>query len=231
MLPPRLFRVRTFVVCSVISFIIGFAMFGAMTYLPTFLQVVHGYSPTLSGVHMIPMVIGLLLSSTASGQIVSRTGRYKVFPIVGTAVTAVGLLLLHQLDEFTATWMMSLYFFVFGLGLGLVMQVLVLAVQNAVGYEDLGAATSGATFFRSIGASFGVSVFGTVFTNQLSDKLAFGADAGYGCRPVSTPRSSRPTRRPSPGCRRPSRRRCCTPIRSRSRPSSCGPCRSRWSAS
>ena len=170
-LPPRLFRVRTFVVCSVISFIIGFAMFGAMTYLPTFLQVVHGYSPTLSGVHIIPMVVGLLISSTGSGQIVSRTGRYKVFPIVGTAVTAVGLLLLHQLDEFTATWLMSLYFFVFGLGLGLVMQVLVLAVQNAVGYEDLGSATSGATFFRSIGASFGVSVFGAVFAGQLSDRL------------------------------------------------------------
>ncbi|MFI0939458.1 MFS transporter [Streptomyces sp. NPDC021020] len=171
-LPPKLFRVRTFVVCSVISFIIGFAMFGAMTYLPTFLQVVHGYSPTLSGVHMIPMVVGLLLASTGSGQIVSRTGRYKIFPILGTAVTAIGLLLLHTLDEHTATWVMSLYFFVFGLGLGMVMQVLVLAVQNAVGYEDLGSATSGATFFRSIGASFGVSVFGTVFTNQLSDKLS-----------------------------------------------------------
>ncbi|MFG1806312.1 MFS transporter [Streptomyces sp. NPDC049040] len=171
-LPPRLFRQRTFVVCSVISFIIGFAMFGALTYLPTFLQVVHGYSPTLSGVHMIPLVAGLLISSTGSGQIVSRTGHYKVFPIVGTAVTAVGLLLLHQLDEHTAIWLMSLYFFVFGLGLGLVMQVLVLAVQNAVGYEDLGSATSGTTFFRSIGASFGVSVFGTIFTNQLSDKLA-----------------------------------------------------------
>jgi len=170
-LPPRLFRVRTFVICSAISFIIGFAMFGAMTYLPTFLQVVHGYSPTLSGVHMIPMVAGLLLSSTASGQIVTRTGHYKVFPIAGTAVTAVGLFLLHQLDEFTSTWLMSLFFFVFGLGLGLVMQVLVLAVQNSVGYEDLGSATSGATFFRSIGASFGVAVFGTIFTNQLSGRL------------------------------------------------------------
>jgi EmrB/QacA subfamily drug resistance transporter len=170
-LPPRLFRGRTFVVCSVISFIIGFAMFGAMTYLPTFLQVVRGYSPTLSGVHMIPMVVGLLIASTGSGQIISRTGRYKIFPILGTAVTAVGLLLLHQLDEHTAVWLMSLYFFIFGFGLGMVMQVLVLAVQNAVGYEDLGSATSGATFFRSIGASFGVSVFGTVFTNQLRDKL------------------------------------------------------------
>ncbi|MEV6009668.1 MFS transporter [Streptomyces sp. NPDC051976] len=171
-LPPKLFGNRTFVLCSVISFVIGFAMFGAMTYLPTFLQVVHGYSPTLSGVHMIPMVIGMLVSSTASGQIVSRTGRYKVFPIAGTAVTTVGLLLLHELDESTSTWVMSLYFLLFGFGLGLVMQVLVLAVQNAVGYEDLGSATSGATFFRSIGASFGVSIFGTIFANQLADKLA-----------------------------------------------------------
>ncbi|WP_228984503.1 MFS transporter, partial [Streptomyces sp. DH12] len=96
-LPLKLFRVRTFTLSAVISFIVGFAMFGALTYLPTFLQVVHGISPTLSGVHMLPMVAGMLLSSTGSGQIVSRTGRWKVFPITGTAVTAVGLLLLHQL--------------------------------------------------------------------------------------------------------------------------------------
>jgi EmrB/QacA subfamily drug resistance transporter len=170
-LPLPLFRVRTFVLCSVISFVVGFAMFGAMTYLPTFLQVVHGYSPTMSGVHMIPMVVGMLISSTGSGQIVSRTGRYKVFPIAGTGLTAIGLLLLHQLDEYTATWVMSLYFLLFGFGLGLVMQVLILAVQNSVGYQDLGAATSGATFFRSIGASFGVSIFGTVFTDQLRDRV------------------------------------------------------------
>ncbi|MFD4572589.1 MDR family MFS transporter [Streptomyces sp. NPDC058417] len=170
-LPLKLFRVRTFALSAVISFIVGFAMFGAMTYLPTFLQVVHGVSPTLSGVHMLPMVFGLLLASTASGQIVSRTGRWKVFPVTGTAVTAIGLLLLHQLDEHSSTGEMSAYFFVFGLGLGLVMQVLVLIVQNAVSYEDLGVATSGATFFRSIGASFGVAIFGTVFTNLLGDKL------------------------------------------------------------
>ncbi|MGV9555216.1 DHA2 family efflux MFS transporter permease subunit [Streptomyces sp. NPDC003401] len=171
-LPLKLFRIRTFTLSAVISFIIGFAMFGAMTYLPTFLQVVHGVSPTLSGVHMLPMVAGLLLASTASGQIVSRTGRWKVFPVVGTAVTTVGLLLLHQLDEHSSTAEMSVFFFVFGLGLGLVMQVLVLIVQNAVSYQDLGVATSGATFFRSIGASFGVAIFGTVFTDRLGGKLA-----------------------------------------------------------
>ncbi|MFF7788951.1 DHA2 family efflux MFS transporter permease subunit [Streptomyces sp. NPDC007991] len=170
-LPLKLFRVRTFTLAAVISFVVGFAMFGALTYLPTFLQVVHGISPTMSGVHMLPMVLGLLLASTASGQIVSRTGRWKVFPIAGTGVTTLGLLLLHQLDEHSSTAELSGFFFVFGLGLGLVMQVLVLIVQNAVPYEDLGVATSGATFFRSIGASFGVAVFGTVFAGRLGDQL------------------------------------------------------------
>ncbi|MET9381546.1 MFS transporter [Streptomyces sp. NPDC002928] len=170
-LPLKLFRIRTFTLSAVISFIVGFAMFGAMTYLPTFLQVVQGISPTLSGVHMLPMVVGMLLSSTLSGQIVSRTGRWKVFPIAGTGVTTLGLLLLHRMDEHSSTAEMSVYFFVFGLGLGLVMQVLVLIVQNAVSYEDLGVATSGATFFRSIGASFGVAIFGTVFASRLADKL------------------------------------------------------------
>ncbi|MCX4582435.1 MFS transporter [Streptomyces sp. NBC_01481] len=176
-LPLKLFRIRTFTLVAVISFIVGFAMFGAMTYLPTFLQVVQGVSPTLSGVHMLPMVLGMLIASTASGQIVSRTGRWKIFPIAGTGITAVGLFLLHQLDVSSSTWEMSTYFFVFGAGLGLVMQVLVLVVQNSVGYEDLGVATSGATFFRSIGASFGVSIFGTIFTSRLGDKLS-GALAG-----------------------------------------------------
>ncbi|MET9619408.1 MFS transporter [Streptomyces sp. NPDC006464] len=170
-LPLKLFRIRTFTLVSVISFVVGFAMFGAMTFLPTFLQVVQGVTPTMSGVHMLPMVLGLLITSTASGQIVSRTGRWKVFPIAGTGITALGLLLLHRLTETSSAWEMSVYFFVFGAGLGLVMQVLVLVVQNAVSYEDLGVATSGATFFRSIGASFGVAVFGTIFTSRLNAEL------------------------------------------------------------
>ncbi|WP_405391135.1 MDR family MFS transporter [Streptomyces sp. NBC_01102] len=170
-LPLKLFHIRTFSLVAVISFIIGFAMFGAMTYLPTFLQVVHGITPTMSGVHMLPMVFGMLITSTGSGQIVSRTGRWKIFPVAGTALTAAGLMLLHQLSETSSTLQMSIYFFVFGAGLGLVMQVLVLVAQNSVSYEDLGVATSGATFFRSIGASFGVAVFGTIFTNRLTGKL------------------------------------------------------------
>ncbi|MFZ3557318.1 DHA2 family efflux MFS transporter permease subunit [Streptomyces sp. BH055] len=187
-LPMRLFRVRTFTLSAVISFVIGFAMFGAMTYLPTFLQVVQGVTPTMSGVHMLPMVFGILLSTTLSGQVVSRTGRWKVFPVAGTAITMIGLLLLHNMDEHTATGIMSLYFFVFGAGLGLVMQVLVLIVQNAVPYEDLGVATSGATFFRSIGASFGVAIFGTIFANQLASRLG-DALAGRQLPPGVTPDS------------------------------------------
>ncbi len=187
-LPLRLFRIRTFSLCSVIGFVIGFAMFGAMTYLPTFLQVVHGITPTLSGVHMLPMVLGMLIASTASGQIVSRTGRYKVFPIAGTAVTMGGLYFLHTLNEFTGNATMSAAFFVFGFGLGLVMQVLVLVVQNAVSYEDLGVATSGATFFRSIGASFGVAVFGTVFAGELKGRIS-AAVAGAPLPPGFDPKA------------------------------------------
>ncbi|MEU7032644.1 MFS transporter [Streptomyces sp. NPDC046237] len=170
-LPLKLFRIRTFTLVSVISFVVGFAMFGALTYLPTFLQVVQGVTPTVSGLHMLPMVLGMLITSTVSGQIVSRTGRWKVFPIAGTGITALGLLLLNELTENSSTWETSACFFVFGVGLGLVMQVLVLVVQNAVSYQDLGVATSGATFFRSIGASFGVAIFGTIFTHRLNIKL------------------------------------------------------------
>ncbi|MET8014333.1 MFS transporter [Streptomyces sp. NPDC005271] len=185
-LPLKLFRSRTFTLCAVIGFIVGFAMFGSMVYLPTFLQVVQGVSPTMSGVHMLPMVLGMLFTSTLSGHLVSRTGRYKVFPILGTAVTAVGLLLLHQLRESSGVVEMSAYFFVFGGGLGLVIQVLVLIVQNSVSYQDLGVVTSGATFFRSIGASFGVSVFGTIFVNNLRPHIA-DALAGRRLPPGITP--------------------------------------------
>ncbi|MFE2728119.1 DHA2 family efflux MFS transporter permease subunit [Kitasatospora sp. NPDC059327] len=186
-LPLRLFRSRTFSLVAVISFVVGFAMFGALTYLPTFLQVVMQVSPTMSGIHMLPMVLGMLLTSIGSGQIVARTGHYRAFPIAGTAVTTVGLLLLSRLDENSGTFEMSCYFLVFGLGLGLVMQVLVLIVQNSVGYQDLGVATAGATFFRSIGASFGVSIFGTVFASglnsRLSDALATGVPVPPGFDP------------------------------------------------
>lgn len=170
-LPPSLFSNRNFTLCAAISFVIGFAMFGAMTYLPTFLQVVHGVSPTMSGVHMLPMVFGVLISSTLSGQLITHTGHWKVFPVLGTALTTVGLLLLHRMTPTSSQLEMSLYFAVFGLGLGLVLQVLVLVGQNAVRYADLGVATSGVTFFRSIGASVGVAVFGAIFASLLGGRL------------------------------------------------------------
>jgi EmrB/QacA subfamily drug resistance transporter len=171
-LPMRLFKNRVFGVSSAIGFVVGFAMFGAITFLPLYLQIVKGVDPTVSGLRLLPMMAGLLLTSISSGQLISRTGRYKVFPILGTALMTIGLVLLSRLGPETSWLDASLYMFVFGLGLGSVMQVLVIAVQNAVDYRDLGAATSGATYFRSIGGSFGTAVFGSIFSNRLSANLA-----------------------------------------------------------
>ncbi|MBV9208263.1 MAG: MFS transporter [Actinobacteria bacterium] len=171
-LPLRLFRNQVFTISSAISLAAGFAMFGSISYLPLFLQVVHGVSPTLSGIYLLPMVGGLLITSIASGQLIARTGRYKVFPIIGTTMLMAALFLLSRLDEHTSAGYLALYFFVLGFALGLILQVLVIAVQNSADYEDLGAATSGVTFFRSIGGSFGVSVFGAIFANRLASELA-----------------------------------------------------------
>jgi EmrB/QacA subfamily drug resistance transporter len=167
-----LFRNQVFCIAAAIGLAAGFAMFGALSYLPLFLQVAHGVSPTISGVYLLPMVLGLLATSVTSGQLIARTGRYKVYPIVGSALMAIALYLLSTLDENTPSWLMNLYFFFLGASLGLIIQVLVIAVQNTVSYSDLGAATSGVTFFRTIGGAFGVSVVGAIFTNQLASKLA-----------------------------------------------------------
>jgi EmrB/QacA subfamily drug resistance transporter len=171
-LPLRLFRSPVFSVCAIIAFCAGFAMFGALSFLPLFLQVVHGVSATLSGVYLLPMVLGLLLTSIGSGQLISRMGRYKVFPIIGTALLITALALLSTLSVTTSTLVLNVYFFVLGLGLGLILQVLVIAVQNSADYADLGAATSGVTFFRSIGGSFGVAICGSIFSNRLASGLA-----------------------------------------------------------
>ena len=170
-LPLRLFRNPVFTVSAGISLAAGFAMFGSLSYLPLFLQVVRGVTATLSGVYLLPMVVGLLLTSVSSGQLIARTGRYKVYPIVGTAIMAVALYLLSKIDEYTSTLVLNLDFFILGFSLGLILQVLVIAVQNSVDYADLGAATSGVTFFRSMGGAFGVSVFGAIFSNRLTAEL------------------------------------------------------------
>ncbi len=171
-LPLRLFRDRVFSVCAGIGFAAGFAMFGALAFLPLFLQVVRGVSATISGVYLLPMVIGLLLTSVGSGQLISRRGRYKIFPVIGTALLVVALLLLSRLSVTTSSLVVNVYLFILGLSLGLILQVLVIAVQNSADYADLGAATSGSTFFRTIGGAFGVAICGSIFSNRLRTELA-----------------------------------------------------------
>jgi EmrB/QacA subfamily drug resistance transporter len=170
-LPPALLRAPIFAVAGALSAIVGFALFGSVTFLPLYFQTVDAASPTEAGLRLIPMMAGVLVMSIASGQLISRTGRYRIFPIVGTAVMALGLLLLSTLEVGTSGAASAAYLLVLGLGLGSVMQVLVLVVQNAVGYEVLGAATSGVTLFRGIGGSLGAATFGTIFTSRLISEL------------------------------------------------------------
>jgi EmrB/QacA subfamily drug resistance transporter len=177
-LPPHLFRNRVFVVTSALGFVVGFALFGSLTYLPLFQQVVRGLDPTESGLQMLPLMGGLLIASIGSGQIISRIGRYRIFPILGTAIACIGLYLLSGIDSSIHAGTMAVYMAILGFGLGLVMQVLVLAVQNAVSYSELGVATSGATLFRSIGGSMGTAVLGAIFANRLATELALKLPAG-----------------------------------------------------
>lgn len=171
-LPMRLFRQQTFVVTSIVGLIVGFALFGSVTYFPLYLQVVKGVSPTASGMQMVPMMGGMLVTSILSGQLISRTGRYKVFPVLGTGVMTAGLFLLSRLTPTSTNATASLLMLVLGVGLGMVMQVLVIAVQNDVDYRDLGVATSGATLFRLIGGSLGTAILGAIFAARLSVNLA-----------------------------------------------------------
>jgi EmrB/QacA subfamily drug resistance transporter len=171
-LPLELFRNRIFSVCAGIGFIIGLALFGSVTYLPIFLQVVKGQSPTASGLQLTPMMGGLLVTSIVSGRLISRFGRYKPFPVAGTAVMTAGMVLLSRLDIHSTGPYAALSMLVLGLGLGMVMQVLVLAVQNAVDYRHMGVATSGSLLFRQVGGSIGIALFGAIFANRLRGNLA-----------------------------------------------------------
>ena len=173
-LPLRLFREPTFAAASMLGFIVGFALFGAVTYLPLFLQVVNHASPTSSGLQMVPMMAGMLATSIASGQIISRTGRYRMFPVTGMATMAVGLFLLSRMTAHTPRPIALGFILVVGLGLGLVMQVLVIAVQNAVEHAEVGVATSGTALFRLIGGSLGTAALGAVFASRLARAEAAG---------------------------------------------------------
>ena len=171
-LPMELFNNRVFAVCAGIGLIIGFALFGSVTYLPLYLQVVKGSTPTISGLELLPLMGGMFITSIASGQIISRTGRYRIFPIIGTATSAAGLVLLGQLTTTSTLPVIAMSMMVLGFGLGMVMQVLVLAAQNAVDYGHLGVATSGITLFRSVGGSLGTALLGAIFASALADNLA-----------------------------------------------------------
>jgi EmrB/QacA subfamily drug resistance transporter len=186
-LPLELFHNRVFAVTSAIGFIVGLALFGAITYLPLYLQVVRGDSPTSSGLTLTPLMGGLLVTSILSGQLISHYGRYKPFPIAGTAIMTGAVYLLSLLAVHTPLWRLIVAMIVLGLGLGMVMQVLVLAAQNAVDFRLLGVATSGSTLFRQVGGSIGVSAFGAIFSNRLATELAAKLPRG-----TVLPRSANP---------------------------------------
>jgi Na+/melibiose symporter-like transporter len=170
-MPLELFRDRTFLLSSAIGFIVGVSLFGSVTFLPMYLQVVKNSTPSEAGMQMLPMMGGVLLMSIITGRIISRIGKYRMFPIMGTFLVGVAMVLLTTLKLSTPVHVMYAYMAVLGCGLGMVMQVLILAVQNAVPFKHLGTATSGATLFRSIGGSVGVAAFGAIFSNGLASRL------------------------------------------------------------
>ncbi|MGC4762004.1 MDR family MFS transporter [Micromonospora sp. DT46] len=171
-LPLRLFRSATFALANSAGFVLGLVMFGSIIFIPLYLQIVRGASPTRSGLLMLPMMAGIIVTSVLTGRAMSRIGRYKWFPVSGAAVLLVGMLLFTRLEVDTSLWVAFGYMVVIGVGLGLCMQSLILAVQNSVSMRDLGAGTSSATFFRSLGGSFGVAILGAVLSSRLTSELA-----------------------------------------------------------
>ncbi|MGW8763926.1 MFS transporter [Streptomyces sp. NPDC055815] len=171
LIPLRLFRDSVFTVTALVGAVVGIALFGAASYLPSFLQMVEGASATESGLLMLPLMGGIVIASVVSGQLISRTGHYKIYPVIGGAVSVLGMWLLSRMDTDTPRLQHSLWQAVLGTGIGLVMPVLVLAVQNSVRPADLGTATSAHNYFRQIGGSVGAAVFGTLFASRLDDAL------------------------------------------------------------
>lgn len=181
-LPLYLFRNAIFSVSSLLSFLIGIVMFGALIFLPQYQQLVRGDSATKSGLMLLPMIAGLMVASVGSGRIISKTGSYRKFPIIGTALIVVSFWLFHYIGVDTSRVLLGIWMVILGLGIGMVMPVLTLAVQNAVERKDLGTATSAVTFFRSIGSSLGAAIFGAILTNRLAHHIMqnVGGAAGAG---------------------------------------------------
>ena len=171
LLPLRLFRGRTFGVGSVLNFTVGIGMFGGLASLPLYLQIVKGYTPTEAGLLLLPMVLGIMVGTIGSGQVIARTGRYIWFPRIGLALLVIAMLLMHNIEYRTSIVTVDAFAFLFGLGLGLNMQTLVVAIQNAVPPQDMGVATSSATFFRQMGGTLGTAIFLSVLFNSLPDKI------------------------------------------------------------
>lgn len=179
-LPLQLFRNNTFVITNAVGFLVGMAMFGSITFLPLYLQTAKGVSPTGSALQLLPMMVGLIGCSTLSGFLMSRTGRYKFLPIASTSVLFLGLVLLGTMNLSTPDWMIAIFMFLVGAGIGPVNSVGVTATQNAVSPNLVGVATAGNTLFRQIGGSIGVSVFGAIFSSSLASQLGDAAPAGGG---------------------------------------------------
>jgi MFS family permease len=167
-LPLRLFKKATFTIANSATFVLGFAMFGSIIFVPLYLQIVKGSSPTESGLLMLPMMVGIIGTSIVSGRFISKIGRYKWFPVAGTALMSAGLLLFVGLQVNTSLWLAFIYMLIVGIGLGSAMQPLILAVQNVLDPRDMGAGTATATFFRSLGGAVGVAALGAVLSNKLS---------------------------------------------------------------
>jgi EmrB/QacA subfamily drug resistance transporter len=176
-LPLGLLRNGTFAIACAVTLIINVSLLGSVTYLPVYLQVVKGQNPSASGLQLLPMMLGMIVTSVASGQIISRWGHLKPFPIAGTAIMAIGLAMLSCLSSANPIWQTSGAAAVVGLGLGMVTQVLVLAAQNSVDFKDLGVATAGTALFRSLGGALGVAIFGAMFANELHTHLGNVAPA------------------------------------------------------
>jgi MFS family permease len=170
-IPLSLFSNHTFSLTSVLGFIIGAGMFGAIVMLPLYLQVVKGDTATEAGLKLIPLMLGIVSTSIFSGKQISKHGHYKRFPIMGTAIMTVGILSMVTLDTNTPFWQLSIFAIMVGAGLGLSMQTIVIALQNSVEFKDMGVATSSNTFFRSLGSVFGTAIFGSILTNRLAHYL------------------------------------------------------------
>jgi EmrB/QacA subfamily drug resistance transporter len=194
-LPMHLFRNSVFTVSNGMAFVLGIAMMGSLIYVSLYLQLVVGYSPTMAGLAIIPMMVGIFPSSIIAGRLISKLGNYRPFPIMGTAVATVGMYLMSRMNEHTSATERGVYMFVLGAGLGLVMPVLTLAVQNALPFKDIGTGTSANLFFRNMGGSFGTAIFGAILTNRLAHYMAAAlgpkaANFGGGSSPTGIDRKS-----------------------------------------